>query len=275
MSENNLPNEEFENETAESQIAENEETTQETFENVAEETMQQPEETVVENETCCCKPVKTYKTSAIIAWVLVAILAIVDVYYYMTNIFNRYNHIGYLNVSGYTLGDAAAGMGMDVETFKEMYGLPKDMRKDTYMEAAQSCIPCSVMASLNGMDFQVIKEQYNFGEEITESSTWGEALESMQLKDYVGETNFEEFKTTYGFGDEVTLETKWGEIRKIVEKKDLAERLAEEAEEAEEAKEKNEEAEPTDDVATPEADAEGETDAQSEQEVAQESETAE
>ncbi len=232
MSENNLPNEELENEVVETEEVEQEvveETKEEPVEEIAEEATEEAEEEVVE-ECCCCKPAKSYKTSAIIAWVLVAILAIVDVYYYMTNIYNKYNHIGYLNVSGYTLGEAVTGMGMEFEVFKEMYGLPEDMRKDTYMEAAQSLIPCSVMARLNGLEFEALKEQYKFGEEITESNTWGEALESMLLRDYVGEDNFEEFKTTYELGDDVTLDTKWGEIRKEVEKKDLAQRLAAEKE---------------------------------------------
>lgn len=166
-----------------------------------------------------------YKTSAMIAWILVAVLALGDVYYYMTNIYNKYNHMGYLDTNGYTIGDAVAGMGMDFEEFKEMYGLPKDMKKDTYMNAAQSMIPIYKMAELNNVDFETLKSEYDFGDEITEDSTWGEAIDTMTLKTYVGEESFEEFKTEYGFGDEITLETKWGDVRKTVEKKQVATRL--------------------------------------------------
>lgn len=189
-------------------------------EEVSEETLEDEKEEAVQ-------PKNGYKTSAIIAWVLVAILALADVYYYMTNIYNKYNHMGYLNTNGYTIGDAVAGMGMDFDEFKEMYGLPKDMRKDTYMNAAQSLIPISKMAELNNIDFETLKTEYNFGEEITEDSTWGEAIDTMQLKDYVGEENLDEFKEQYGFGDEITLETKWGDIRKKVEKLQVEKREAE------------------------------------------------
>ena len=138
--------------------------------------------------------------------------------------------MGYLDVNGYTIGEVVAGMGMEFDEFKEMYGLPADMRKDTYMNAAQSLIPVSKMAEMNGMDIDALRERYNFGEEITENSTWGEAIDSMMLKDYVGEEQFSEFKTQYSLGEEITLETKWGDIRKDVEKKQVAERLAAENE---------------------------------------------
>lgn len=170
-----------------------------------------------------------YKTSAIIAWILVVLLAAVDIGYYMTNIYNKYNHMGYLDVNGYTIGEVVAGMGMEFDEFKDMYGLPKDMRKDTYMNAAQSLIPVSKMAELNGQTLDSLREMYNFSEDITEDSTWGEAIESMSLKDYVGEDQFEEFKSKYELGDDVTLDTKWGDIRKDIEKKQVAEREAAEA----------------------------------------------
>lgn len=238
MSENNLPNEGMENEI------ENEETTSfdeaeniESAENekiTADEDLPVSEiennEVITDNsQLSALKAASKFKTSAIIAWILVVILAAVDIYYYMTNIYNKYNHIGYLNVNGYTIGEVVAGMGMEFDEFKEMYGLPQDMKKDTYMNAAQAMIPVSKMAELNGVDFDTLKERYNIGDDITEESTWGEAIDSMLLKDYVGEDQFDEFKTTYSLGDEVTLETKWGDIRKDVEKKQVAERLAAEA----------------------------------------------
>ena len=244
MSEHYLPNEGMDNEI------ENEETTvsdnaSETFEN--EETVDdmptaadvpEDDEAPTEAESSAVigaigaeapKSGSNYKTSAIIAWILVVLLAAVDIGYYMTNIYNKYNHMGYLDVNGYTIGEVVAGMGMEFDEFKDMYGLPKDMRKDTYMNAAQSLIPVSKMAELNGQTLDSLREMYNFSEDITEDSTWGEAIESMSLKDYVGEDQFEEFKSKYELGDDVTLDTKWGDIRKDIEKKQVAEREAAEA----------------------------------------------
>lgn len=240
MSENNLPNEGMENEEAvnsveeieteaaeidmeEGQIVEDGEVLGET--DAAEETVavvMSPEQ----------KKIKQLKNSLIVVSIIAALLLCGNIYYYMTNIFNRYNHIGYLNVNGYTIGEVVAGMGMGFDEFKEMYGLPKDLRKDTYMNAAQSLIPVAKMAELNGTDINGLRETYKFGEEITEKSTWGQAIDSMSLKDYVGEEQLAEFKTKYELGDEITGETKWGTIRKNVEKKQVAERLAAEKEAA-------------------------------------------
>jgi len=237
MSENNLPNEEFENENTENTF-ETEEVVEEGVEAVEEETEEVVEEASeefdeeleIDEEAVAAayigeqiqkaeKAAKTFKTSAIIAWILVIILAAVDVWYYMTNIYNKYNHIGYLNVSGYTVGEVVSGMGMEFDEFKEMYGLPADMDKDTYMEAAQALIPIKKMAELNGMDFASLKDMYKFGDEVTEESTWGEAIDTLPMSEYVGEEKFEEFKTQYELGEEVTLDTKWGDVRKEVEKK--------------------------------------------------------
>ena len=239
MSENNLPNEGMNNEIENEETMENFGETVENEETIADmpTTADAPEdaeapaeaESVAVIGTEAPKSGSKYKTSAIIAWILVVLLAAVDIGYYMTNIYNKYNHMGYLDVNGYTIGEVVAGMGMEFDEFKDMYGLPKDMRKDTYMNAAQSLIPVSKMAELNGKDLDSLREMYNFSEEITENSTWGEAIDSMSLKDYVGEDQFEEFKSKYELGDDITLDTKWGDIRKDIEKKQVAEREAAEA----------------------------------------------
>ena len=153
MSENNLPNDGMENE----EITETQEvidTNEEPAEETAEETV---EETVFEDEEPTAEPAeesipeeepidvdalkaklgaaetsaKKFKTSAVAAWIIAAVLVCTDAYYFMTNIYNKYNHMGYYDVDGYTVGDVVSSMGMDFETFKEMYGLPGDMRKDT------------------------------------------------------------------------------------------------------------------------------------------------
>ncbi len=244
MSENNLPNEELKNsveeikenveevveeviEEATEKVEEVIESAEESFEDVeefVEEALDDVQEKVAEILENIEK--KKPNKSAIVAWVLVAALVVFDVLYFFTNIYNKYNHMGYYDVTGFTIGETVAGMGMEFEEFKELYGLPDDMRKDTNVNAAQSMVPISKMAELNGMDIETLKITYNFGEEIDETSTWGEAIDSMKLIDYVGEEQFAEFKQMYGFGDEITLDTKWGDIRKKVEKMQIAERLA-------------------------------------------------
>lgn len=154
--------------------------------------------------------------------------------------YNKYNNMGYLDTTGGTIADVVAASGMSLSEFLKMYGLPADMGEDTYLNAAQSLIPIKSMAELNNMDIEELKEMYKFGDEVTGDSTWGEAIESMTLRDYVGEANFETFKTEYELGDEITLDTKWGEIRKQIEEKQVAERL--EQEEAAKAAQKESEA---------------------------------
>lgn len=247
MSENNLPNEGTENEVTEEivteeNISENvEENVEETTEETVEENVGFDEEPAEETEVQDLfakklanaeKKAAKFKTSATVAWILAAILICVDAWYAYTNLYNKYNHIGYYDVDGYTVGDVVASMGIDFDEFKEMYGLPKNMKKDTNLNAAQSLIKLSKMAELNGMDFADLKERYKFGDEITEESTYGEGLESMTIKDYIelsrAASSFEEFKTTYGIGDNITEDSKWGEVRKIYEKQLVAERKQEE-----------------------------------------------
>lgn len=249
MSENNLPNEGMENEeavieentegqetaeTVEEPIAENEEETAEEVESPA-ETAEEP----IDAELLKAKlksteaSAKKFKTSAVVAWIIAAVLVCTDAYYFMTNIYNKYNHMGYYDLDGYTVGDVVSSMGMDFESFKEMYGLPSDMRKDTNLNAAQSLIKLSKMAELNGIDFETLKERYKFGDSITEESTFGEGIDSMTIKDYLdmsGEDDFETFKTTYNLPESTTEDAAWGTVRKTYEKQKVAERVAKEKE---------------------------------------------
>ena len=231
--ENNLNETPEENNLPEEEVTENAETVEDTF------TETEPTEFPEEEDVSFAEPeeavlsetevkLKKAKTSALIAWILVVLFAVGDFGYYWTQIYNKYNHLGYLDTNGMTIGDAAAGMNMSFEEFKEQYGLPKDMKKSTYFNAAQNLIPVSKMLELYGTDLDSMKEQYHFGDEITEDSTWGQALESMTLADYVGEDYFDEFKDEYALGDDVTLETKWGDVRKTVEQKQYDDRIAKE-----------------------------------------------
>lgn len=262
MSENNLPNEGFENETTE-EITEQNEVIEET------EAVEEAEACACGCEECACeecepvsceddeckakfellqKRAKNMKTCAIIAWVVAAVLVCVDGWYAYTHIYNKYNHLGYYDIDGYTVGDIVSSMGMDFDDFKEMYGLPKDMRKDTNLNAAQALIKLSNMAELNGIDFEDLKERYKFSDDITEDMTFGEGIDSMTIADYLdmsgAEDDFETFKTTYGISDDITEDMSWGKVRKIYEKAKVAEREAEEKEkEAEKKAEKEAEKE--------------------------------
>lgn len=254
MSENNLPNEGMENENTvdtEQETVETAEIYEESAE-PAEEPTEEPAEEVVEEPTeeavedihssellkiklaKAQKAVKNLKTSATVAWILAAVLVCVDAYYFMTNIYNKYNHMGYYDIDGYTVGDVVSSMGMDFDQFKEMYGLPADMRKDTYLNAAQSLIKISKMAELNRMEFETLKENYKFGDEITEESTFGEGMDSMTIKDYLEmsgvQESFDEFKTKYNIPDSITEDMQWGKVRKTYEKQLVADREAKEKE---------------------------------------------
>ncbi len=131
---------------------------------------------------------------------------------------NKYNHMGYINITGRTLGDIAEENGIELKELKEQYGLPENMKASTKESAAYYMMPVKTVAAMYGMDFATMKEMLGFGDEITEDTPWGIAEGETTLEKYVGKDNFEDFKKEYGFGEEVTLETKWKEVRKTVDK---------------------------------------------------------
>lgn len=170
---------------------------------------------------------KKSKAGVIVAIVLVvAIVAAACVWFFMPK--NKYNKMGYVDISGKTVQDLADQMGIGVAEFLEQYQLPSDMPADTTESAAYYNIPVKVMAQMFGMDYATMKETLHFPETVTEDTTWGEAEGEVLLKDYVGEDNLDAFKEQYGFGDEVTLETKWKEVRYEV---DMAQKVAREEQE--------------------------------------------
>ena len=152
---------------------------------------------------------------------------------------NKYNKMGYVNISGRTLEDVAADADMTVDEFKEEYQLPEDMTGDTYESAAFYNIPTGKIAEMYGMEFSDIIELLALPDTVTETTPWGEAEGEAPLKNYVGEESVDAFKEEYELGDDVTGDTKWKDIRNIVDQKALDQRLAQE-----------EEAENQDDTAT-------------------------
>lgn len=157
---------------------------------------------------------------------------------------NKYNKMGYVDISGKTVQDLIDQQGITLEEFLETYGLPSDMPADTIESAAYYTIPVKNIAQMYGMDFESLKEKLQFPDTITEDSTWGEAEGEVTLANYIGEDNLEEFKQQYGLGDNVTGETKWKEIRNTVDEKQKAQR--EEQEKAQAEAEKNKDSETAD-----------------------------
>lgn len=260
MDENMIPNIDVEENTvpeteemAEEVVAEVEETaeevTEETFEEaeaeaVAEEIEELAEEEVFEDEDVeivfdeTLEPTEVKakgKAGKIVATVVVAVIVVAAIVFGLLKFLNRnpYNAMGYVNVSGRTIGEVAADAGVELDQFLANYGLPADMPADTEEAAAYYNIPVKYIAQMYGMDIDSLKSMLGLGDDVTEDTPWGEAEGKSPLSKYIGEDNLEEFKKEYGLGDEVTADTLWGEIRNIVDSKTLADREAQEQMDAE------------------------------------------
>lgn len=175
---------------------------------------------------------KTMKITltAIAAAVICAVLIFTGIAVYKY-VYNPYNHLGYYNISGMTLADVAEQNDMSLEEIRFELRLPDDVKADTYWDAVEFIVPASYMAQVQyGVDFETIKQAFQFGDEITGMSTWGEAMDTMPLSVYCGsEEDVAEFVREYSLGDNVTGETLWGEVRKQVNKKQYEEYLAQQA----------------------------------------------
>ena len=197
-------------------------------------------------------PVRSGKKLLIIGIISVVAAALIGtgVYFYV-NIRNApYNYLGYINVSGETIGNIAEYYGSSLDEFLEMHGLPADMPADTDETAAYNTIPTGVIAGLYGMDVETLKKEYeipdtvgkipmrmkivdlispkfNVGDTINEDTPWGIAEGEATLRGYMGtddEEALEEVKSMYGLDDSVTFDTQWKDIRDIVEKQQLEQR---------------------------------------------------
>lgn len=163
----------------------------------------------------------------ILAVVVAALLAFGGFTAYKS-LYNPYNHMGYYNISGMTLEEAAALSDMSVEEAKRALQLPDDVKGDTYYDVVEFLVPVSYMAQMYGADVETLKEVFSLGAEITGDSTWGEALDTMPLSVYCGsEELVQEMVAEYNLGDDVTGETLWGEVRKTVNRIEYERYLAE------------------------------------------------
>ncbi|MCX7714762.1 MAG: hypothetical protein N2171_03420 [Clostridia bacterium] len=174
--------------------------------------------------------------AAVLVVLIIAAIVITGILFSAGDIFkrgNKYNKMGYINISGRTLAEVAQSSGKTLDEFIAEYSLPTDMPGDTTESAAYYSIPLSKMAEMNGMTVDEIKERLELPDSVTGDTTWGEAEGEATLRAYVGEDSLEEFKEYYGFGDEITADTKWKEVRNVVDQKALEERIASEAEASE------------------------------------------
>lgn len=233
-----------------------EEFVEEAAEEISEETTEEPVEEVAEEPVVTevvPEPEETKKGSkkvGIIA-VIVALIVIAAAIVTSTIDFNKYNRMGYVDISGQTIGDLAEQQGITLEEFLDMYSLPKDMTADTTEAAAYYNIPVGRIAQMYGMDFETLKTTLNLGAEVVAETPWGVAEGEVTLGDYVGAENVDAFKAQYALGEDVTAETKWKEIRNIVDtEQKLAREAAEKEAEAEQTPAEDVQAEaPVDDAA--------------------------
>lgn len=167
---------------------------------------------------------------------------------------NKYNKMGYVNVSGRTVQDIADSAGIGLADFLSEYSLPEDMPGDTYEIAAIYNMPAKVyLQTMLGIDdFATVKAELNIPDETTpdnpktlkdkiqsifkkddiqvidENTPWYIIEGELTVGDYSG-GDMESFKTFYDLGDDVTETTKIKEIRDQINKK-TAEMLEEQQE---------------------------------------------
>ena len=212
---------------------------------------------------------------AIIGGAVAAVIVLVVALWYF-GVINPYE-IGYVDVFGITLEEAADKSGYTVNEFKKKYSLPWLMPKSTNTNAVDNYIPVSYFIDLNNKEIETKSKLYNveippmtiesfreemgLSEKITEKSPIGKVRNEVTLrvrlglKDVDEETakqEFDKYKKEYGLGKEVTLDTLYKEVRVEVDKKTREKRIEQEkaAEEAKnatptpEAKKKNAETAP-------------------------------
>ncbi len=143
--------------------------------------------------------------------------------------YNKYNNMGYVDIYSMTIADLIEENNsyaesedeyMTLESFKERYNLPSDMRGDTNMTAMEYSIPIQTYASeIYGTDFDTLVFEFELDEEdVNDQMTWGEFQGEVRLDVAIGgEEYLDEFKEEYGFGDEITADSKWKDVRTAID----------------------------------------------------------
>lgn len=257
----NEQSEDFEDEITDETVGEdNEEVLEENPEEISEEAYEE----VVADE-----PVKKGNKGVIIGVVAaILVVAITVVTLFLTGVIggNKYNKLGYPNVSGRTINDIAVGANIQLDAFLEMYDLPKDMPGDTEEMNALYHMPANMyLETMYGIDFATMKAALNIPDKTTPltNKTFFDKVKGIFVKEEILEINektpwyivegeltvgdfsggkVDEFKEFYGLDADVTEQTKIKEINKQINKS-IREKLKEQEEAAAEAeKEKKEEA---------------------------------
>lgn len=162
-------------------------------------------------------------------WIVIALISVAAILFgvfiakplFISGVANPYEK-DYIDVTGRTAADLAEEKGMEYDKFLAEYGLPADMPKSTSERAVYYNIPVGVMVEkmADVKTFDELKELMGWGDEITESTTMGDALDVTKLSYYVGEDQLDKFKSLYGLSDAVTGDTLYSQVRNIVDAKD-------------------------------------------------------
>ncbi len=167
------------------------------------------------------KEVKSLKLKNRILSVILAIIVLAAAVfggYKAVSSYNPYNKMGVPNTSGMTLKDMASMYGVSVDTIKEQYQLPENVKDNTYAEVVMYLAPVSLVVQAQfGMDFATAKEELKFSDDITEDSLWFDAEATIPVSIYVGTGDaLAAFVAEYNLPETVTEDTPWGEIREQV-----------------------------------------------------------
>lgn len=220
-----------------------------------------------DKETVIHPEVKKKNSNApIIAIIIVLTLIVAALAYFLFgNRGNKYNKLGYVNVSGRTIQEIADSAGIELKDFLSEYSLPEDMPGDTFEINAIYNMPAKVyLQNMIGIGFDDMKQAMNIPEETTptepktliekiksifvkekpqqidENTPWYIVEGELTVSDYSG-GSIDQFKEYYGLGDDVTGETKLKEIQDQINQK-TSEMLAEQQvkEKEQESKENSE-----------------------------------
>lgn len=136
---------------------------------------------------------------------------------------------GYTDVTGKTVEEAAEERGMTLEEYIADNDLPESLPALVSETEANYTVPVSRMAERYGMSLDEFKQSLGMSDDVTGDTTWGNALDTVTVGAYIGESNVAAFVEEYGLPDTVTADTEWVEVRQAVDNVKRDRRIAEES----------------------------------------------
>lgn len=140
---------------------------------------------------------------------------------------NPYNEMDCINLSNATIQDCAASLGVSIDEFKSLYGLPADMPGDTNEAVAVGYTPVKIFAKNNGVSIEeaiaVFKMGYEGSDEITGDTLVKDVLGNVKLSSAYGEDGAKQFIEEHGLGEDVTGDTLVRDVENIIKRKTLSE----------------------------------------------------